>query len=114
VYSTVSNALSQGLHSSFLTRVIHNCKQHRKSTSITCNCLQNGAGKSTTLHMLVGMVPVTSGRAYVDGLDVSCQMSQVRRGLGVCPQHDILYADMTVCEHLRLFAAIKVRDVYQV
>jgi ABC-type branched-subunit amino acid transport system ATPase component len=39
--------------------------------------LQNGAGKTTTMNMLTGMLPVTAGRAYVNGRDVRTQMSQV-------------------------------------
>lgn len=34
-------------------------------------------------------------------------MSQIRRSLGVCPQHDVLYADMTVQEHLTFYAGLK-------
>ena len=43
------------------------------------------------------------------GYEVPSELQQVRDavGIGVCPQHDVLYPDMTVAEHLRLFAAIK-------
>ncbi|CAN0071849.1 unnamed protein product, partial [Laminaria digitata] len=57
--------------------------------------------------MLTGMIPVTSGCAFVAGRDVNGDMSNIRRSLGVCPQHDILYPDLTVREHLRMYAVLK-------
>lgn len=57
--------------------------------------------------MLTGMTPVTSGCAFVGGRDVNGDMSNIRRSLGVCPQHDILYPNLTVREHLRMYAVLK-------
>lgn len=67
----------------------------------------NGAGKSTTINMLTGLVTPTSGQLLVAGLDVQNSLTQVRRLLGVCPQHDILWDELTAVEHLRLFAQLK-------
>ena len=53
------------------------------------------------------MNPVTSGAAFVAGRDVIGHMATIRRNLGVCPQHDILYPDLTVREHLRMYAVLK-------
>lgn len=57
--------------------------------------------------MLTGMIPVTSGCAFVAGRDVNSDMVSIRHSLGVCPQHDILYPDLTVREHLRLYGVLK-------
>ena len=57
--------------------------------------------------MLTGLIPPTSGTALVMGKDVSSEMAEIRRDLGVCPQHDILFADLTVREHLSLFGTFK-------
>lgn len=57
--------------------------------------------------MLTGMIPVTSGVAFVAGRDVVSDMVTIRHSLGVCPQHDILYPDLTVREHLRMYAVLK-------
>ena len=57
--------------------------------------------------MLCGMIGPTSGDAYVFGSSITDNMTGVRKVLGVCPQHDILYDLLTVQEHLELFAAIK-------
>ncbi|KAL5708093.1 Phospholipid-transporting ATPase abca1 [Ranunculus cassubicifolius] len=67
----------------------------------------NGAGKSTTISMLVGLLPPTSGDALVLGKNIKMDMDEIRKGLGVCPQHDILFPELTVKEHLELFATMK-------
>jgi ATP-binding cassette subfamily A (ABC1) protein 3 len=67
----------------------------------------NGAGKTTTISMLVGMIPPTSGNAMMPGgLDISNDMTQVRRNLGVCPQHDILFPELTALQHLEVSSNI--------
>lgn len=67
----------------------------------------NGAGKTTTLGVLMGLLAADAGSASVCGLDVATQMPAVQRVMGVCPQHDILWPQLTAAETLRLFAAIK-------
>uniref|UniRef100_G3SMA0 ATP binding cassette subfamily A member 3 n=1 Tax=Loxodonta africana TaxID=9785 RepID=G3SMA0_LOXAF len=67
----------------------------------------NGAGKTTTLSMLTGLFPPTSGWAYISGYEISQDMAQIRKSLGLCPQHDILFDDLTVVEHLYFYAQLK-------
>uniref|UniRef100_A0A8D2GDL4 ATP binding cassette subfamily A member 3 n=1 Tax=Theropithecus gelada TaxID=9565 RepID=A0A8D2GDL4_THEGE len=67
----------------------------------------NGAGKTTTLSMLTGLFPPTSGRAYISGYEISQDMVQIRKSLGLCPQHDILFDNLTVAEHLYFYAQLK-------
>ncbi|CAM9259808.1 unnamed protein product [Ectocarpus sp. 4 AP-2014] len=74
---------------------------------ITALLGHNGAGKTTLLAMLTGMTPATEGNAFVAGRDANEDMSNIRKSLGVCPQHDILYPTLTVKEHLRLYAVLK-------
>ncbi|CAI5734975.1 unnamed protein product [Hyaloperonospora brassicae] len=68
----------------------------------------NGAGKSTTLSILSGIIPPTSGDAYVGGsISVATNPQAVRKSLSVCFQQNILYDNLSVWEHLWLVCALK-------
>ena len=60
----------------------------------------NGSGKSTTLRMLTGFIPPTSGRALIDGLDSLKQSAEARRRIGYLPESTPLYPEMRVEEYL--------------
>ncbi|KAF9407456.1 ATP-binding cassette sub- A member 1 [Podila epigama] len=68
---------------------------------------QNGAGKSTTMNMLSGLTKATGGDALFYGLSMNSEMAEIRSMMGVCPQHDILFDDLTAEEHIRLYAGLK-------
>lgn len=51
----------------------------------------NGAGKTTTMSILTGLFPPTAGTAYVYGCDIRVDMDKIRRSLGMCPQHNVLF-----------------------
>lgn len=67
----------------------------------------NGAGKTTTMSMLTGMFPPTSGTALVNGSDIRTNIEGVRQSIGLCPQHNILFDDLTVREHIIFFSKLK-------
>uniref|UniRef100_A0A8C0SFT8 ABC transporter domain-containing protein n=1 Tax=Canis lupus familiaris TaxID=9615 RepID=A0A8C0SFT8_CANLF len=67
----------------------------------------NGAGKTTTMSILTGLTLPTSGKVYINGYDISKDMNHVRNNLGFCPQDDILFAELTVSEHLYFYCVIK-------
>ncbi|XP_053679934.1 phospholipid-transporting ATPase ABCA3-like [Anopheles nili] len=67
----------------------------------------NGAGKTTTMSMLTGMFSPSSGTALVNGYDIRNNIDAVRSSLGLCPQHNVLFNEMTVAEHIEFFARLK-------
>ena len=69
----------------------------------------NGAGKTTLISMLTGLYEATEGTAYYDGYDIldSNNMDKFRTILGICPQHDVLFDDLTIREHLEMFCIFK-------
>jgi ABC-2 type transport system ATP-binding protein len=68
---------------------------------------RNGAGKSTTLRVLAGVLPPTSGRVVVDGVDVAADPERARFGVGYCPDVGGLIPRATAWEHLQLAARLR-------
>ena len=62
----------------------------------------NGAGKSTTVNMLTGLLAPTSGDATVAGLSITSGGIELKRKIGVLPANLGLFDDLTVAEHLIL------------
>ncbi|XP_059140252.1 phospholipid-transporting ATPase ABCA1-like, partial [Physella acuta] len=74
----------------------------------------NGAGKTTTMSILTGLFPQTSGSVYIYGHNILTDADKVRCGLGMCPQHNVLFDLLTVEEHIWFFARLKGRSDVQV
>jgi ABC-2 type transport system ATP-binding protein len=64
----------------------------------------DGAGKTTTLRLLCGLLEPTSGSAQVVGYDASHQSEQIKDHIGYMAQSFGLYVDLTVEENLRFYA----------
>jgi ABC-2 type transport system ATP-binding protein len=66
----------------------------------------NGAGKSTTIRMLCGLLQPTSGQATVGGVDVGTDPEGVKRRIGYMSQRFSLYELLTVDQNIRFFGGI--------
>ena len=66
----------------------------------------NGAGKTTAIKMLIGLLAPTAGEARVAGLDIVKQTEQIRRRIGYMSQRFSLYEDLTVLENIALYGGI--------
>ena len=78
-----------------------------RENEVTVLLGHNGAGKTTAINLLTGMLEPTAGDCTVYGRSVGNELSQVRRDISLCPQHNILWPELTCEQHLRFYAALK-------
>ncbi len=70
----------------------------------------NGAGKSTCLRMLYGVLTPDSGAARIDGIDIRGEISKARAHLGVLPHAAGLYGNLTARENIHYFGSLQGLD----
>lgn len=68
---------------------------------------QNGAGKTTSLSILYGSQLASAGDALVFGHSIRDDPEMTRKLMGVCPQHDVLFGDLSAVQHIRLYGGLK-------
>jgi ABC-2 type transport system ATP-binding protein len=66
----------------------------------------NGAGKTTAIRMLTGLLAPSSGQARIAGLDIYRESEAIKRSIGYMSQRFSLYDDLTVRENIRLYGGI--------
>eukprot|EP00330_Aristerostoma_sp_ATCC50986_P009992 CAMPEP_0114584962 /NCGR_PEP_ID=MMETSP0125-20121206/8595_1 /TAXON_ID=485358 ORGANISM="Aristerostoma sp., Strain ATCC 50986" /NCGR_SAMPLE_ID=MMETSP0125 /ASSEMBLY_ACC=CAM_ASM_000245 /LENGTH=161 /DNA_ID=CAMNT_0001779743 /DNA_START=171 /DNA_END=656 /DNA_ORIENTATION=- len=67
----------------------------------------NGAGKTTLMSILVGLLSDYQGNVTINGQDISSNRKVIYQNIGYCPQHDVLWDELTAREHLRLYAKVR-------
>lgn len=67
----------------------------------------NGAGKTTTLRIIAGVLPQTSGKVFINNVNMRNQEKILKKLIGYLPEDNPLYTDLTVEEHLDFFTKIK-------
>ncbi|MDR6943754.1 ABC transporter ATP-binding protein [Mucilaginibacter pocheonensis] len=70
----------------------------------------NGAGKSTTMNIMCGVLNQTEGKVFIDGIDLSKDPESAKKRIGFLPQTPPLYLDLTVDEYLRHCAHFRLMD----
>lgn len=90
--------------------------EHRAVDELTLSIKQNeviallghnGAGKTTAIYMLTGMLMPTRGDAIINGFSIKHDTDKVRSSIGLCQQHDVLFEKISVQDHLRLARRIR-------
>lgn len=71
----------------------------------------NGAGKTTLINCILGLYKFTSGTAYISGHSILAHPQRVYNSIGICPQHEILWPDLTVEEHLLFYCRLKGTEI---
>lgn len=74
----------------------------------------NGAGKSTTFNIITAALPKTSGSVKILGEDIDRGLMDIFSEVGVCPQYDAIYENMTTQEHLYYFAWMKGLEEHEI
>jgi ABC-type multidrug transport system ATPase subunit len=59
------------------------------------------------ISILTGLIPPSSGKALIDGLDIRYQLAQIHQIIGVCPQFDIQWDNLTPREHVLFYSRLK-------
>lgn len=67
----------------------------------------NGAGKTTLLNCILGLYRLSSGRVEIQGYNIQSHQDQVYRYIGICPQQEILWPELTAEEHLLFYCRLK-------
>ncbi len=67
----------------------------------------NGAGKSTAMNIITGFLSTSSGKAYINGIDILKDPIEAKRNIGFLPEQPPLYPEMTVSEYLNFVYELK-------
>src|SRR5579871_6913188 len=59
------------------------------------------------MSILTGLFPPSTGTAILNGFDIRTDMDSIRSSLGICPQFDVLFDELTVEEHLMFYCKLK-------
>ena len=86
---------------------VNNLSLRLYESQITGLLGHNGAGKTSTMSVLTGILPPTSGTARIYGLDMRSNLDVIRSSVGYCPQYNVLFEQLTGEEHLLFYSGLK-------
>ncbi|XP_066132948.1 phospholipid-transporting ATPase ABCA3-like [Saccopteryx bilineata] len=107
--SWVAGIQIKGLHKTFGDKVaVNNISLNLYKGQITILLGENGSGKTTVLSILTGMyAKINRVKAYINGYDISKNMTDIQKNLDFCPQQDLLFNNLTLSEHLYFYFKVK-------
>lgn len=79
-------------------------------TGVTGLLGSNGAGKSTTMNIICGVLNQTEGSVYINGIDLRAQPEAAKRNIGFLPQIPPVYGDLSIDEYLTYCAELRFMD----
>jgi len=85
---------------------LHDLNINVKSGDIFCLLGANGAGKSTTINLLLGFISPTSGNAFINQINVNKDPKATKQFLAYIPENLMLYPNLTAIENLDYFSGI--------
>lgn len=88
-------------------KAVDNLSLKINGNEVFCLLGHNGAGKTTAIQMMTGILKPTSGAAIIYGNDLVEDIEGVRQSLGLCQQFDVLFDPLTCKEHLELVCELK-------
>jgi ABC-2 type transport system ATP-binding protein len=99
---------ASGLHKTFGNlHAVNNVSLHIQAGEIYGLVGADGAGKTTTMRLLVGALKADIGEIHICGYDINKQTEQARSQFGYLSQRFSLYEDLTVLENIRFFAEVR-------
>jgi ABC-type multidrug transport system ATPase subunit len=72
----------------------------------------NGAGKSTMINILTGNISPSFGTAEINNTDIILDQNAFEQLIGLCPQHDILWEELTAEEHIIMYAKLRGINIF--
>jgi ABC-type lipopolysaccharide export system ATPase subunit len=70
----------------------------------------NGAGKTSTMEMMCGLLSCDCGNIEIHDRDLYENLSEIQKCIGYCPQHDMLFSHLTVTEQLEFYARVRSKE----
>uniref|UniRef100_A0A0C9RSV5 ABCA3_2 protein n=1 Tax=Fopius arisanus TaxID=64838 RepID=A0A0C9RSV5_9HYME len=79
-------------------------------SQITALLGHNGAGKTTMMSILSGLTSLTDGIVLIDGKNIQQDPISIKNNIGLCPQENMVFPELTVYQHLFFFGTLKARN----
>lgn len=81
---------------------------------ITAILGHNGAGKTTLMNIIDGTCVPSAGNVCINGQFIKTRSDVIKAMLGICPQHNVLFNELTTMEHLYFYSKLKSKQTNQV